>query len=198
MTVTFEDHAESLLLPQFRDSTNIIATLRGLVSPLEEMRDVTYDIGGAYDVNTAVGVQLDKVGKLLNVSRLERSDDDYRAAIKGRILVNNSKGTSRDFIRLLKLALGNIQFTVIEDPSAPAQVQVVIYSPQNVIDEQLVNDITPVGVRGVFFGNPYEGKTIFQLGDVSNDGLSISGGTPMVNVADLPTTEVVLINIIYA
>jgi len=196
MSIDYEASAESLVLPAFKE-TNITGVVKSLVSPLQEISDTSYQVAGAYDVRTAVGVQLDSVGKLLNVDREGMTDDEYREKIKARLLINNSKGTSSDFISLLKLVLGDITFKVIEDPSAPAQVQVIIYSPQTVINEQLVNDITPIGVRGVFFQNPYEGKTIFELGDVSDDNSTITGGTPLPNVADLDTTDVVLLNIIY-
>ena len=95
---------------------------------------------------------------------------------------------------MLGLVLGDIRFTVIEQ--YPASVQVIIYSPQDVIDEDVVNDITPIGVRGIFFENPTEGKTVFEFGDES--GGSVTGGTSMVNIADLDTTDVVLVNIAYS
>lgn len=192
----FKEDAKSLLLPQFSRAENLKNILGALVEPFQGIRDGAYQISEGYDIETAEGVQLDVLGENLNVERQERSDEEYRDAIKARILINNSKGTSSDFIRMLKLVLGDIEFTVIENPSAPAQVQVIIYSPQNVINEELVNDITPCGVKGLFLGNPYDDKQIFQLGDVDGGG-NVIGGTPMVDVADLATTDVTLINVIY-
>ena len=132
---------------------------------------------------------------MLSVERDAYTDDQYRNLLKSRILINNSTGSAANFISLLKLVLGDIKFSVIEQ--FPATVQVLIYSPQDVVDEALVNDITPIGVKGIFFENPYESKTVFELADVSNDGLTQTGGTPMPNVADLETTDVVMLNVIY-
>lgn len=162
---------------------------------MQETATLANDITPAFNINTAEGEQLDYLGKLLNVERLAYTDDEYRNLIKSRILINNSTGSAANFISLLKLVLGDIKFSIVEQ--FPATVQVLIYSPQNVVDEKLVNDITPIGVKGIFFQNPYEGKTVFELADVSDDGLSQTGGTPMPNVADLETTDVAMLNVIY-
>lgn len=190
----YEDDAVSLLLPQFNSSPRLRELIKALISPAQETLDGVNQISVAYDVRTAEGAQLDLLGKLLNVSRLGRDDDELRSAIQGRILVNRANGTASNVIELLNLALPDIEYTVIEQ--FPASYQVLIYSPQNVINEELIQDISPIGVRAIFFGNPYQNKTIFQVSDVDSGG-TITGGTPMVNVADLPTTDQVLINVIY-
>ena len=191
----FESHAEGLLLPQFDSSFRLKGFLKSIITPMQENVTLANDITPSFDINVAEGEQLDYLGKLLNVERLAYTDDEYRNLIKSRILINNSTGSAANFISLLKLVLGDIKFSVVEQ--FPATVQVLIYSPQNVVDEKLVNDITPIGVKGIFFQNPYEGKTVFELADVSDDGLSQTGGTPMPNVADLETTDVAMLNVIY-
>lgn len=189
----FQEHAESLILPQFKNSPRLKEFVKALVKPAQDSLDGINQINNAYDLRTAVGQQLDTIGKLLNTARNNRSDEDYRAALKGRVLVNNATGSASNFISLLKLALGDIQFQVIEQ--FPATVRVFIYSPQNIIDEQLVNDIVPVGVQGIFSQNPYIDKTVFEFGEVS--GVDIIGGTVVPEVADLQTSDVVLSEVIY-
>lgn len=189
----FQEHAESLILPQFKNSPRLKEFVKALISPAQQSLDGVNQINSAYDLRTAVGQQLDVLGTLLNTPRNNRYDEDYRAVLKGRILVNNATGSASNFISLLKLALGDIQFQVIEQ--FPATVRVFIYSPQNVIDEQLVNDIVPIGVQGIFSQNPYVDKTIFELGEVS--GVDIIGGTVVTEVADLSTSDVVLSEVIY-
>lgn len=189
----FQEHAESLILPQFKNSPRLKEFVKALVKPAQDSLDGINQINNAYDLRTAVGQQLDTIGKLLNTARNNRSDEDYRATLKGRVLVNNATGSASNFISLLKLALGDIRFQVTEQ--FPATVRVFIYSPQNIIDEQLVNDIVPVGVQGIFSQNPYIDKTVFEFGEVS--GVDIIGGTVVPEVADLQTSDVVLSEVIY-
>lgn len=191
----FEEHAKSLLLPQFKNSNNINVIVGSLIEPAQETIDLVNQFPSAYDLRTAEGVQLDAIGKLLNVEREGGTDDVYRKRIKARVLINSSTGSGGNFVSLLRLVLEEIEFSVIEQ--YPASVQVIIYSPQGVVDENLVNDITPIGVKGLFFQNPYEDKTLFQLADVSDDGLTITGGTVVPDVADLPTSDVAMANVIY-
>ena len=188
------EQAIALLLPQFAEKKRVKGLFTGVLSPSDEVVSGINDITNGYDIDTAVGEQLTKLATLLNVKRNERTDDELRAAVKARIIINKSTGSAANFIEMLGLVLGDIRFTVIEQ--YPASVQVIIYSPQNIVDEDIVNDITPIGVRGIFFENPTEGKTIFEFGDES--GGSVTGGTPMVNITDLGTTDVVMVNIAYS
>lgn len=190
----FEGEALGLILPQFKRSSNINGFVKSLVTPCKDLLDGVNQVMEAFNINIAEGQQLDYLGKLLNVGRNERSDDDYRIAIKARIIVNNATGSGANLIKMLKLVLGDIPFTVVE--TFPASVQVIIYEPQSVIDEDLVNDLVPIGVKGVFFGNPYEGKTLFTLGEVQGDG-SVVGGTVIPDVADAATSDIVMADVIY-
>lgn len=190
------ENGVSLLLPQFSDKQKIVGMVSSFLSPTTEIISAANEISEGYYIETAIGAQLDSLGKLVNEYRLTRNDADYRNAIKARIVVNNATGSSSNFIKMLKLVLGDdVTFKVIEQ--FPAAVQVVIYSPQTVITESLINDILPVGVRGIFLATPYEDKVVFQLSDADEFGVE-TGGTPIPNVADLDTTDVAMVNVIYS
>lgn len=192
----YKAEALSLLLPQFDNSPKLKGLIEGSLEPSTSFQSGLNQLIDAYNLNDAEGLQLDRLGKLLNVERQDRSDADYRAAIKARIIINKSTGSGKNLIEMLKLMLGDsVNFKVIEQ--FPASVQVIIYESQNVIDEQVVNDILPIGVRGIFFGNPYEGKGIWTLSDVESDG-SIPSPDPfsvLPNVADLATTNLVIADV---
>lgn len=191
----FEGEALGLLLPQFRNSSNIKGLIKSYVSPCKDILDTTNSMMEAFNINIAEGEQLDYLGILLNVTRDGREDDSYRDAIKARIVVNNATGSGANLIKMLKLVLGDIPFTIAE--SFPASVQVIIYEAQSVVDENLVNDLVPVGVKGVFFGNPYEDKTLLVLGEVQPGG-SVVGGVGLPDVNDIATSNVVMADVIYS
>ncbi len=63
-----------------------------LVGEVQELEDAYWDMHLAFDVDTAEGHQLDLLGKRVGELRDGRVDDDYRAAVRTRILVNSSDG----------------------------------------------------------------------------------------------------------
>lgn len=192
----YKAEALSLLLPQFDNSPKLKGLIEGSLEPSTSFQSGLNQLIDAYSLNNAEGLQLDRIGKLLNVERQDRSDTDYRAAIKARIIINKSTGSGKNLIEMLKLVLGDdAEFRVVEQ--FPASVQVIIYQSQNVIDERVVNDILPIGVRGIFFGNPYEGKDIWTLSDVESGGLIPSPDpfSALPNVADLDTTNLVIVDV---
>lgn len=194
----YTEEALSLLLPQFDNSPKLKGLLESAVEPTIEWQDGLEQMLLAYDVRVCGGEPLDKLGKLLNVVRGDKSDEDFRSAILARILINKSTGSGKNLIEMLRLVLGDdVGFRVVEQ--YPASVQIIIYKNQNVIDKQVVDDILPIGVRGIFFGNPYEGKDIWTLSDVEADG-SIPSPDPysiLPDVADLSTTNLVIVDVTY-
>lgn len=194
----YTEEALSLLLPQFDNSPKLKGLLQTAVEPTIEWQGGLEQMLLAYDARVCGGEQLGKLGKLLNVVRGDKSDEDFRAAILARIIINKSTGSGKNLIEILRLVLGDdIGFRVVEQ--YPASVQIIIYKNQNVIDKQVVDDILPIGVRGIFFGNPYEGRDIWTLSDVEADG-SIPSPDPfsiLPDVADLSTTNLVIVDLTY-
>ena len=83
------EQAIALLLPQFAEKKRVKGLLTGVLSPSDEVVSGINDITNGYDIDTAVGEQLTKLATLLNVKRNERTDDELRAAVKARIIINN-------------------------------------------------------------------------------------------------------------
>lgn len=83
-----------LLIKQYWDKPNAIAEIEAQAATWEAIRDVLAGFGDAFDLDTAVGAQLDILGKrvgLLRSARIEFSDDDeYRFFIGLQISRNNS------------------------------------------------------------------------------------------------------------
>lgn len=191
------EDALSLLLPQFDDSVNIRGFLSSLLNPTISWQDCVKQLYGAYDVRYSLGVQLDMLGKLLNVPRDGKVDEAYRKSIIARIAINNSDGTGRSVIELLSLILGqDIRFDLIEQ--YPAAVTVIIYDQQDIMTTQLVSDLVPIGVDGTFLTNPYQGKVIWFPSEVDYEGNTApSPAGVLPEVDDIDSSNIVIAEIDY-
>lgn len=101
-----EEHAAeaiSHLISFFREGPRNQAVLEAMMAQVQELEDNIALQRDAFDVDTAVGDQLDSLGKRVGERRDDRIDDVYRTAIRVRILVNRSNGRLEE---LLAIALG--------------------------------------------------------------------------------------------
>lgn len=64
----------------------------------QEAEDAAWQLYNAFDLETATGPVLDKLGALVGELRSGRTDEDYAAAIRARILVNSSTGRQEDLL----------------------------------------------------------------------------------------------------
>lgn len=190
----YQQEAINLLLPQFSESDNIKAILAGWLVNAKDWQKAANDIISAINIDVAEGVTLDFKGKLLNVPRLDRTDEEYRVAIKRQIIINRANGTMNNFIDLMSLILPpESRFDVI--PTYPAAFRVIIHTPQDVVDESLIQAIAPIGVEGVFLNNPYQDKVVWYPSNVGT--VSPPDEAILPNVADIGTTNKTLINVAY-
>ena len=198
--IDYVQQAKDLLLFQFRDKPKTNGLLEGLLEPTKEINQLSIDMVDNYNIMVAQGTQLDNIGKLLNIIRRGVEPDDvYRSRILARITINRATGTAPNLVDNLKLLLPNVRFTVIE--VFPASVQVLIFGIQNVVDKDLVNDLVPIGVSGIFFSNPYEDKDVWELSNADSSGtIPIENENPLSilpDVAGIPTSNLVLMDIAF-
>lgn len=97
-TAEIAQYYANLLILEYLGMPNAYAAILATVTPIL-MDQLPIAVQNAFDVNTAVGVQLDVVGKYVGVSRINTSvdgkpvtldDDDFRIVIRLVILSNNS------------------------------------------------------------------------------------------------------------
>lgn len=96
----------NLLIIQYIGKPNAYATVLAQVTPAL-IDQVPLAVQNAFSVDTAVGVQLDVIGKYVGVSRsqytplpVSLNDDDYRTLIK-MIIIKNNSGSSLGTIQSL-------------------------------------------------------------------------------------------------
>lgn len=102
------DYYSNLLILQYKGKPKALATIQALVKP-SIMDQLPFAVRDAFGVDTAIGVQLDVIGKYAGVSRIAKTftetivldDADYRTLIKLKIAQNNSGSSLYDIQRLL-------------------------------------------------------------------------------------------------
>lgn len=77
------DRALALLPDVTHDSPSVRNLLTALLAGHQELEDAAWDILTLRYLPTAMGVQLDHIGAVMNVAREGKSDTDYQLAISG-------------------------------------------------------------------------------------------------------------------
>lgn len=98
----------NLVASQHSTKPKYMAWLRVLLTPFVDAIKLNEDVKNAFDLNTAIGKQLDILGKLLVQSRQVNfqptdgsssilNDDYYRMILKAKVVKNQWKGTINNF-----------------------------------------------------------------------------------------------------
>lgn len=95
--------ALSRLPEQLKNSTVLIALLKALLAPAQEIEEMFYALLALKSIDDATGAQLDLIGKLVGQSRGGNLDTDYRKFIRVRLSVNKSRGLRSDYIKIITL-----------------------------------------------------------------------------------------------
>ena len=99
--------AKERLLEQQKNKPGIEGTLTAFVEQIQDIEDVLNALGTERAVDTAEGVQLDKIGEIVGIEReLGQSDEDYRIEIKAKIVQNMNQGTPEEVIAAAKFFIG--------------------------------------------------------------------------------------------
>lgn len=100
--------------------------VEGLVSanalPWQTYEDDLFDVLNGFLLGNAIGAQLDVLGELVGEPRQGRSDTVYRLAVRVRIAVNRSRGTSEDVLKVF----GLLGFPFSYEEFFPARIRVTV------------------------------------------------------------------------
>ena len=134
----------SLLLEQYKQSTNLKGILSVMDSEADDFEDCLFEIMNNYWLYSAEGVQLDVLGKIFNISRMGQSDADYRITIGNKATAYKS-GEPETIISILKLFyLATYVYYRSSGPAVPAGYY--LDTDANVTSEQL-KKFSPAGVQ---------------------------------------------------
>ena len=147
--------ARNRLLQQYRDQPNIQAVLDSLVTPLQSLEDAFSELNTGRGISLAVGVQLDRLGALVGITRGQLGDDVYRTRIKIRVIQNLSQGEPDRLIQVYEFLLG--ASLVLYQENYPAGCILLANAPvasgQETLIYQNIQNIAPAGVRVDYIGS---------------------------------------------
>lgn len=121
--------AADLLIAQYQDQPLIRAWLCSYLDRLQDIDTATASLyENALDLDNAAGVHLDLLGRIVREPREGRSDEDYRRALRVRVLVNRSQGRIEDLIGIVDLFEGGDPEILVREYQ-PARVHVAVLAP---------------------------------------------------------------------
>lgn len=161
---------KALLIAQYRDKPRIAALLCAYLDRVQSVDDATarlYEHG--LSLETAQGVHLDLIGKIVREARDGRDDDSYRRGLRVRVLVNRSQGRIRDLIAVAALYEG-AGVTVRIREYQPARLVVymggiVSTDPDGLHKRLRQAKAAGVALQTVTHPAPPDGSRIFALGN---------------------------------
>lgn len=109
-----KERAIGALIGQFNTKARFTKLVEILTRPFQELEDTFWDLYTKRRLDTATGVQLDLIGKVLLEQRRGLGDDDYRAILRIKAKVLFSRGTGPNLIQICQLFLQNDDFTYEE------------------------------------------------------------------------------------
>lgn len=92
------------LIAQYRGlQPRLQGALRAYLAANQDLEDVLFEVLVGRWPLTAIGVQLDMLGRIVRQGRAGLTDDEYRVMILGRIFVNLSNGRVEEIYELLTI-----------------------------------------------------------------------------------------------
>lgn len=133
-----------LLLAQYSDSVNLKGILRIANGQASDFEVAIFEIRDWMWLETAIGPQLEFIGRVFNEARNGRGDEEFRNEIKLKASLVSS-GTPENIIRILRGLYGATEVKYIPGyPGVPASFVLVTDAT---ITEAELNLISPSGVQ---------------------------------------------------
>ncbi len=168
--------AKDRLIEQYKEKPKIEGLLEAIVKPLQELEDLFLALGTERWIDSAIGAQLDVVGKIVGALReVGQNDEDYRLAIKAQIIMNLNQGTPEEIIAAAKFFIGSIFIWYLEVYPAAVDIfsSTVIPEENRAKIRAQLKKFLPAGVSLDSFGqfdeaNPFIFSGGSGFGDVND------------------------------
>lgn len=139
-----------------------------LVSPFQSLENALQQLLTERSVDTAVGAQLDVIGKIVGQARNGMTDDDFRRHVRARISVNKSTGVTEDIITVTDLVVydDNAYYRVERQGTATVKLTIEEVAVATALAERLfgmLEDTVSAGVRLVLQYGTAPMSELFQL-----------------------------------
>jgi hypothetical protein len=172
------EQALELLLEQFKGSPKLAGLLRAYIGQVQNLEDLLHTLLSERTLETAVGEQLDVLGRIVNQSRGSLDDDGYRVWLRARIALNRSSGTPEDVMGLMTRILPGQTMTLLE--SFPAAFILTLVEPVTPIEATqalaLIDLVKPIGVQSILIYTVDDGSTTFQFASGDTEEVDADAG----------------------
>ncbi len=167
-TVDHPEVGHDRLLWQYRgDQVNLQAFLEALLNDQQSIEDVSIDVLVNRWPLTAVGEQLDMLGKIVGQARGDFVDDQYRLFILARILVNKGNGRAEELIHILD-TLGS-ETIIVDEGTAEIRIDTTSTEYSRGVGD-LMLEAKAGGVRLDYVYNEELAADSFQFSDTLGAG----------------------------
>lgn len=164
--------AQSRLIQLYKESKTNNDLLKNLVEPIQELENEMFKLYGLKSISDGIGYQLDVIGKILDVERLGRTDDEYRTVLYIQTLINNSGGEPESIINIIKLLVEPDKMNYTE--LYPANYQLHIQTDKFIENlRDFLQSISPAGVGDIILTQSTSDNPL-QLEDVRYDAYDYS------------------------
>lgn len=170
-----EDYYKNLLIIQYHNKPKARATIAQWVDCMTG-DGIMAQLWGAFDVDTAIGAQLDAIGHFVGIGRFGLPDDKYRVLIKFKILKNNIGTTMKDIDDAIYQYFGNL---ILVNNNKNMSITYILAQELGslipiLIDEDLLPAPMGVGVNAITSVDPSKAYWGFKRGDIETDAVGFS------------------------
>lgn len=119
------DHVEQgleRLLVQYKNKPRLRAWLSAYLKQVQDLEDAIFEMRVKRFIDSAEGVQLDIIGRVVGEGRNSRDDALFRLFLRARIRINRSLGTNKDIFDVMGI-ISSSPFTFLEYPPATLAIE---------------------------------------------------------------------------
>lgn len=123
--VNFADRQVARMLERYRNKTRTVLLVRELADSVQEVEAALWDLISRTAIDTADGVWLEGLGRVVGENREGATDTEFRRFIRARIRANRSAGTVEDIIGVLTAWNGSLPTLLVVD-RFPAGIELTL------------------------------------------------------------------------
>jgi hypothetical protein len=169
--------ARSRLAGAIRAKQLVQALVSAFPDEIAELELVFDQLRNERSIDTAVGVQLDRLGDIVGELRLGRSDDAYRRALRLRVFINISKGRPSDLIYAVKEGSQASVVQYFESYPAMSWLYTNGYDADKAL-QKTIQDVAPAGVFDVPVAVSF-GEKPFRMVGLASDSANLGAWTTL-------------------
>ncbi len=130
--------AVARLATVYKELPNLSAYVRAIANQTGDLDTAFKALYEERGLETAIGAQLDQLGRILNESRGGFGDDDYRTRLQLKIIRIYSEGTADDLIQIFTLLTNplGVEFNEI----LPAAFELIAIEPDSIYEDDFIRE----------------------------------------------------------